>query len=83
MVKISTLTSRIKSFVFLLPHPFAYRPGQHVDLRLTAPDGYQAIRSYSIASAPGTDGRIELAIERMDDGEVSPFSMQRRRSATR
>ena len=46
--------------------------GQHVDVRLTAPDGYQAERSYSIASAPGTED-IELAIERLDDGEVSPF----------
>src|ERR1700682_827513 len=43
--------------------------GQHVDVRLTAPDGYQAERSYSIASAPGTEG-IELAIERVEDGEV-------------
>jgi ferredoxin-NADP reductase len=46
--------------------------GQHVDVRLTAPDGYQAERSYSIASAPGTEG-IELAIERLEDGEVSPY----------
>jgi ferredoxin-NADP reductase len=46
--------------------------GQHVDVRLTAPDGYRAERSYSIASAPGTED-IELAIERLDDGEVSPF----------
>jgi ferredoxin-NADP reductase len=46
--------------------------GQHVDVRLTAPDGYQAQRSYSIASAPGTEG-IELAIERLEDGEVSSF----------
>ena len=46
--------------------------GQHVDVRLTAPDGYQAQRSYSIASAPGAP-TIELAIERLDDGEVSPY----------
>jgi ferredoxin-NADP reductase len=46
--------------------------GQHVDVRLTAPDGYQAQRSYSIASAPGGDD-IELAIERLEDGEVSPY----------
>ena len=53
----------------------AMRPqiaGQHVDVRLTAPDGYQAERSYSIASAPGAP-EIELAIERLDDGEVSPY----------
>ena len=46
--------------------------GQHVDVRLTAPDGYQAQRSYSIASAPGAE-LIELAVERLDDGEVSPY----------
>lgn len=66
-------TPRIKSFVLTLAAPFTFRAGQHVDVRLTAPDGYQAQRSYSIASAPGDDGRIELAVERLDDGEVSPF----------
>jgi ferredoxin-NADP reductase len=50
-----------------------HRPGQHVDIRLTADDGYQAQRSYSIASAPGGDGRIELTVERVEGGEVSPF----------
>ncbi|TIN57270.1 MAG: oxidoreductase, partial [Mesorhizobium sp.] len=60
-------------FFFQPSRPFAYRAGQHVDVRLTAPDGYQARRSYSIASAPETSGAIELAIEKLDDGEVSPF----------
>ena len=46
--------------------------GQHVDVRLTAEDGYQAERSYSIASAP-ENGLVELTIERIDDGEVSPY----------
>jgi ferredoxin-NADP reductase len=46
-------------------------PGQHVDVRLTAEDGYQAQRSYSIASAPG--GAVELTVERLADGEVSPY----------
>lgn len=46
--------------------------GQHLDLRLTAPDGYQAQRSYSIASAPGGDN-VEITVERVEDGEVSPF----------
>jgi ferredoxin-NADP reductase len=63
----------IKSYFLALPQPFTHRAGQHVDLRLTAPDGYQAIRSYSIASAPSQTGEIELAIERLKDGEVSPF----------
>ena len=47
-------------------------PGQHVDVRLTAPDGYQAQRSYSIASAPERQ-TLDLVVERLDDGEVSPF----------
>jgi ferredoxin-NADP reductase len=49
-----------------------YRPGQHVDVRLVAEDGYEARRSYSIASAPDAE-QLELMIERLDDGEVSPF----------
>ena len=49
-----------------------HRPGQHVDVRLTAEDGYQAQRSYSIASASVED-RLELTVERIDDGEVSPY----------
>ena len=64
-------TSRVIS-VFLRVRLGAYQAGQHVDVRLTAPDGYQAQRSYSIASAPGSDG-IELAIERLEAGEVSAF----------
>jgi ferredoxin-NADP reductase len=47
--------------------------GQHVDVRLTADDGYQTQRSYSIASAPSSDQRIALTVERLDDGEVSPY----------
>ena len=49
-----------------------HRAGQHVDVRLTAEDGYQAQRSYSIASPPGSD-RLELTVVRIDDGEVSPY----------
>ncbi|MEV0288036.1 FAD-binding oxidoreductase [Kribbella sp. NPDC050820] len=49
-----------------------HRAGQHVDVRLTAPDGYQTQRSYSIASAP-EDDHLSLTIERLDDGEVSPY----------
>jgi ferredoxin-NADP reductase len=50
--------------------------GQHVDVRLTAPDGYSAVRSYSIASAPTSDGRIEITVERLPTGEVSPYLTQ-------
>ena len=73
VVEIITQTRRIKSFFLKPVEQFAFRAGQHVDLRLTAPDGYKAIRSYSIASAPEDASRIELAIERLDEGEVSPF----------
>jgi ferredoxin-NADP reductase len=66
-------TSRVTSFFLAPARPFALEAGQHVDVRLTAPDGYEAQRSYSIASAPETPATIELAIERLDDGEVSPF----------
>jgi ferredoxin-NADP reductase len=66
-------TPRVKSFMLAPSTPFPFRVGQHVDLRLTAPDSYQAERSYSIASAPEEAASIELAIERLDDGEVSPF----------
>ena len=45
--------------------------GQHVDVRLTAADGYSAVRSYSIASAPSSDGHIEITVERLPDGEVT------------
>ena len=50
--------------------------GQHVDVRLTAPDGYSAVRSYSIASAPSSDMRIEITVERLPNGEVSPYLTQ-------
>jgi ferredoxin-NADP reductase len=73
ITRIETLSPRVKSFFFRLPEPFRFRPGQHVLVRLTAPDGYRAQRSYSIASAPGQTGPLELAIEKLDDGEVSPF----------
>lgn len=64
-------TARVVS-VFLRIPVDGHVAGQHLDIRLTAADGYQARRSYSIASAPG-DGTIELAIERLENGEVSPY----------
>jgi len=73
VVAIEPGTPRIKRFFFALPQPPAYVPGQHMDVRLVAPGGYQAQRSYSIASAPEQPERLELAIERLDDGEVSAF----------
>jgi ferredoxin-NADP reductase len=50
--------------------------GQHVDVRLTASDGYSAVRSYSIASAPNFERRVEITVERLPDGEVSPYLTQ-------
>jgi len=66
-------TSDVKSFSLRVPQWQTHRPGQHVDVRLTAPDGYQAQRSYSIASAPGLGGRVDLTVERIAEGEVSPY----------
>lgn len=73
IVEIIEQTPGIKSFFLKLSAPFAHRAGQHVDIRLTAPDGYVAMRSYSIASAPSSTGVLELAVERLQNGEVSPF----------
>ena len=73
VTEITPQTPRIKSFFFRLSRPFVFQGGQHVDVRLTAPDGYRAMRSYSIASAPGDSARIELAIEYLENGEVSQF----------
>ena len=64
---------RAKSFRLEVPMWMAQMPGQHYDVRLTAPDGYRAQRSYSIASSPLDEGEIELTIDRLADGEVSPY----------
>jgi ferredoxin-NADP reductase len=65
-------TARAKSIVLELPGWPGHRAGQHVDVRLTAEDGYQAQRSYSISSAPADD-HLRLTVERLEDGEVSPY----------
>jgi len=72
-------TPRARSIVLDLPRWSGHRPGQHVDVRLTAEDGYQAQRSYSIASAP-EDEQFELTVERLDDGEVSPYLVDEMRA---
>jgi ferredoxin-NADP reductase len=66
-------TPRVKSFRLELPMWMPHLPGQHYDVRLTAPDGYRAQRSYSVASSPLDEGEIELTIDRLEDGEVSPY----------
>ena len=66
-------TPTVKSFRFELPMWMPHLPGQHYDVRLTAPDGYRAQRSYSIASSPLDEGEVELTIDRLADGEISPY----------
>src|SRR5690242_19582105 len=73
VVAIRSETARTKSITLVLPNWRGHRAGQHVDVRLTAEDGYQAERSYSIASPPEEAPRVTLTIERLDDGEVSPY----------
>jgi ferredoxin-NADP reductase len=65
-------TARARTLILDVPEWPGHRPGQHVDVRLVAEDGYQAQRSYSIASAP-EDATVALTVERLDDGEVSPY----------
>ena len=72
VVETRPATPRTRSLFLDIPGWEGHKAGQHIDLRLTAEDGYQAQRSYSIASAP-EEGRVELVVERLDDGEVSTF----------
>ena len=72
VVETRPATPRTRSLFLEVPGWDGHKAGQHVDVRLTAEDGYQAQRSYSIASAP-EDGRLEIVVERLDDGEVSPY----------
>jgi ferredoxin-NADP reductase len=72
VVETHPATPRVKNLFLDVPGWEGHKAGQHVDIRLTAEDGYQAQRSYSIASAP-EDNRVELVVERLDDGEVSPY----------
>jgi ferredoxin-NADP reductase len=72
LVQACPLTVSARSITFNVPGWPGNAAGQHVDVRLTAPDGYQAVRSYSIASV-GAGEEIELAIDRLPDGEVSPY----------
>jgi ferredoxin-NADP reductase len=72
VVEVVDETPRCKSLVLERPALPPHRAGQHVDVRLTAEDGYRAERSYSIASAP-EDPHLVLTVERLDDGEVSPY----------
>jgi ferredoxin-NADP reductase len=66
-------TARAKTFRLRFPHPVGFVAGQHYLIRLRAPDGYTAQRSYSVASAPDGSDVLELTVERLDGGEVSVF----------
>lgn len=66
-------TAQVKSFTLTLPKWMRHRAGQHYDIRLTAEDGYQSQRSYSIASEPEREGEVDITVERINDGEVSTY----------
>src|SRR5260221_1828518 len=66
-------TAKVKSFTLRLPSWTRHRAGQHYDIRLTAEDGYQTQRSYSIASEPERESEIDITVERINDGEVSTY----------
>ncbi len=72
VIEVVAETPRTKSLLLEVPGWEGHKAGQHVDVRLTAEDGYQAQRSYSIASAP-EDERLMLTVDRLGDGEVSPY----------
>jgi ferredoxin-NADP reductase len=82
VLEIVTETPRVKTIRLAVPAWGGHLPGQHVDVRLTAEDGYQAQRSYSIASSPDKKD-IALTVERLEDGEVSPFLTDQLRPADR
>jgi len=73
--EVVTETTRVRTLVLDVPEWPGHLPGQHVDLRLTDEEGYQAHRSYSIASAPGSP-HVALTVERLYDGEVSPYLVE-------
>src|SRR6201984_2748907 len=69
-------TATARTITLKVPDWPGHIAGQHVDVRLTASDGYSAVRSYSIASAPNSEGRVELTVERLPNGGVSPYRTQ-------
>ena len=69
-------TATARTITLEIPKWPGHLAGQHVDVRLTASDGYSAVRSYSIASAPNSERRVQLTVERLPDGEVSPYLTQ-------
>lgn len=76
-------TPSAKTLIFSVPGWPGHRPGQHLDVRLTADDGYEAQRSYSIASPPEDGERLSLLVEQLNDGEVSPYLTEELRPGDR
>lgn len=73
LIKKEKTADNVMSLTFSLPDWQPFKAGQHYDIRLTAPGGYMAERSYSIASAPEDKGIVEFGVQLLDDGEVSPY----------
>lgn len=73
VVAIRDETATARTITLQVPDWPGHVAGQHVDVRLTAPDGYSAVRSYSLASAPNSERRIQITVERLPNGEVSPY----------
>src|SRR5499426_3033313 len=76
VVALQDETPTARTITLEVPDWPGHLAGQHVDVRLTASDGYSAVRSYSIASAPNSERRIQLTVERLPNGEVSPYLTQ-------
>lgn len=73
LIRSQMVSDSLMSLRFSVPSWSQHIPGQHVDVRLTAPNGYQAQRSYSLANAPEELGVVELGVQLLQDGEVSPY----------
>lgn len=76
LLKAEMVAVNVKSLTFTIDGWIPHKAGQHYDIRLTAPDGYQTERSYSIANAPEQNGVAEFGIQILPDGEVSPYLFQ-------
>jgi ferredoxin-NADP reductase len=76
VVALQDETATARTITLEVPDWPGHVAGQHVDVRLTAPDGYSAVRSYSIASAPNSERRVQITVERLPNGEVSPYLTQ-------
>src|SRR4029079_10089685 len=76
VVALQDETATARTIVLMVPDWPGHVAGQHVDVRLTSADGYSAGRSYSIALAPNSDGCVEITVERLQNGEVSPYLTQ-------